>query len=487
MSDLIRFLLNDQVRELSHVDPTMTVLDYLRNVERLTGSKEGCAEGDCGACTVVLGLLDGDSISYRAVNSCILFLPALDGKQLITVEHLKTADGTLHPVQRALVDCHGSQCGFCTPGVVMSLFALFKSERKPSRQQIKYALAGNLCRCTGYLPILQAARQMYGHGEDDQFDQMLPTTTVLLQSIQRNDTLELHHDGRSYYSPKSLSDLSDLRQRYPDAVLLSGGSDIGLWVTKQNRVLASLISLSDLPELVQITSTTTHLEIGAAATYSDALPALEDHFPDFGELLRRVGSVQIRNVGTLGGNIATASPIGDSIPPLMALGASVVLRQGGRTREVNLDDFFLGYRRTAIAPGELIEKIRVPIYGDRRFFRTYKISKRFDQDISSVCAAYSLELDGRRVNDVRICYGGMAATPKRASQCESALIGADWTYQSMNSACSALERDFTPIADFRASHSYRQLVARNLLRKFYLESTGEVRQTRVASYSGDAA
>jgi xanthine dehydrogenase small subunit len=411
----------------------------------------------------------------------------LDGKQLITVEHLKMADGTLHPVQRALVDCHGSQCGFCTPGFVMSLFALYKSEKHPSQQQIKDGLAGNLCRCTGYRPILQAARQMYGYGDGDQFDQTEPATKALLQAIRRNDTLELHHHGRSYYSPTTVSDLTDLRRRYPDSVLLAGGSDIGLWVTKQHRDLDTLIYLGDIPELVQITTTPTHLEIGAAATYVDASAALASHYPDCGELLRRVGSVQIRNIGTVGGNIATASPIGDSIPPLMALGASVVLRQEDHTREVSLEDFFLGYRRTAIAPGEFIEKIRVPIYGDQRLFSAYKVSKRFDQDISSVCAAYSLQLDGWRVNDLLICYGGMAATPKRATECERALIGAEWTRESVDSASSALERDFTPIADFRASSTYRRLVARNLLLKFYLESTGEVRQTRVANYSGDAA
>jgi xanthine dehydrogenase small subunit len=487
MSDRIRFVFNDRVRELRHVNPTMTVLEYLRNVERSNGTKEGCAEGDCGACTVVLGLLDGDSVSYRAVNSCILFLPVLDGKQLITVEHLKLADGTLHPVQRALVDCHGSQCGFCTPGFVMSLFALYKSEKHPSQQQINDGLAGNLCRCTGYRPILQAARQMYGYGDRDQFDQTEPATKALLQSIRRNDTLELHDGVRSYYSPTTVSDLADLMRRYPNSVLLAGGSDIGLWVTKQHRDLDTLIYLGDIPELEQITTTPTHLEIGAAATYRDASAVLASHYPDCGELLRRVGAVQIRNMGTVGGNIATASPIGDSIPPLMALGASVVLRHGDQTREVNLDDFFLAYRRTAIAAGEFIEKIRIPIYGHQRLFSAYKVSKRFDQDISSVCAAYSLQLDGRQVKDVRICYGGMAATPKRATECERALIGTDWTRDSVNSACSALERDFTPIADFRASSVYRHLVARNLLLKFYLESTGEVRQTRVLNYSGDAA
>ncbi|KPJ90010.1 MAG: FAD-binding molybdopterin dehydrogenase [Gemmatimonas sp. SG8_17] len=487
MSDRIRFVFNDRVRALSHVNPTMTVLDYLRTVERSCGTKEGCAEGDCGACTVVLGLLVGDSVKYRAVNSCLLFLPVLDGKQLITVEHLKMADGTLHPVQRALVDCHGSQCGFCTPGFVMSLFALYKSEKHPSPRQINDGLAGNLCRCTGYRPILQAARQMYSYDGGDQFDQKEPATKALLQSIRRNDTLEIHNDGRNYYSPTTVSNLADLRRRYPDSVLLAGGSDIGLWVTKQHRDLDTLIHLGDIPELVQTATTPTHLEIGAAVTYSDASAALASHYPDCGELLRRVGSVQIRNVGTVGGNIATASPIGDSIPPLMALGASVVLRQGDHTREVNLDDFFLGYRSTAIASGEFIENIRIPIHGDQRVFRAYKVSKRWDQDISSVCAAYSLQLDGRRVNDIRICYGGMAATPQRATECERTLIGTDWTREAVNSACSALERDFTPITDFRASSEYRRLVAQNLLLKFYLESTGDVRQTRVASYSGDAA
>jgi xanthine dehydrogenase small subunit len=480
MSDCLRFVLDGEVRELRSVDPTLTVLNYLRGVERRCGTKEGCAEGDCGACTVVLSEPAGDGLSHRAVNACILFLPALDGKALTTVESLG-AGGGLHPVQRAMVECHASQCGFCTPGFVMSLYALYESEAgPPTRPRIDDVLAGNLCRCTGYRPIVAAAERAYAYGEPRD-GAAAARTAALLRSIAREDTLALEHDGRRFFAPRTLDALAALVMRYPEAHLLAGGTDLGLLVTKQHRRLDTLIYVGGVGVLGGIAVTGTHLEIGAAVAYADAEVALAARYEDFGALLRRLGSVQVRNLGTIGGNIANASPIGDTPPALIALGASLVLRQETATRELPLDDFFLDYRKTALAPGEFIERVRVPLPTPERRFRTYKVAKRFDQDISAVCGAFSLVLERGRVADIRLCYGGMAATPTRALACERALIGRNWTEASVAAALPVLDDCFAPLSDMRASAGYRRLVARNLLRKFQLETAGRPGATRLTA------
>ena len=479
-SGTLRFLLNDEPRALSDIDPNTTLLNYLRDIEGKTGTKEGCAEGDCGACTVVLGELDGEAIRYRAVNACILFVPVVDGKQVITVEGLKAADGGLHPVQRALVDCHASQCGFCTPGFVMSLFALFKTEPKPSRRRIDDALAGNLCRCTGYRPIAEAGRRMYDYSGEDRFSARERETVAQLKAIRRDGMLALQAGGRRYFAPGGIDDLARLRQEHPEACLLAGGTDVGLWVTKQHQDLETIIYTGNVAELRELTVSDDHIEIGAAVTYSDAFEAIAGPYPDFGELIRRLGSVQIRNAGTLGGNVANGSPIGDTMPALIALGARLVLRAGTRRREIPLEDFYLDYRKTDLEPGEFVERIRVPLPAASRRFHAWKIAKRFDQDISGVCGAWNLDLDGGRVRDIRICYGGMAATPKRATNCERALVGEDWSEASLAPALRALEQDYAPISDMRASGRYRMLVARNLLHKFYRETTAEAGDGHVA-------
>ncbi len=471
----LRFVLGGEVRTLADVDPNMTVLNYLRTVERRTGTMEGCAEGDCGACTVVLGELDGSRIRYRAVNACILFLPVLDGKQLITVEDLKAPDGSLHPVQQAMVDSHGSQCGFCTPGIVMSLFAFHKSSAKPDRALIDDMLAGNLCRCTGYRPIVDAAMAANGATPDRR-------SVKLLRSIRRDRPLALTGNGRRYFAPTTAADLARLRAAYPDAVMLAGGTDVGLWVTKQQRDLNTLIYVGDVADLKKVRMGDGRIEIGAAVTYTDAMTAVAKHYPDFGELIRRLGSVQIRNAGTIGGNIANASPIGDSMPALIALGATVVLRKNGKRRELPLDDFFLDYRRTALALGEFIEAVHLPLPEPARRFHAWKLSKRFDQDISAVCGAYSLDLGGGRVRDIRICYGGMAATPKRAARCEETLRGRRWSYDTVEAGVAALSEDYAPLSDMRASGHYRTLAAQNLLRKFWLRTTGQVGAGDVATW-----
>jgi xanthine dehydrogenase small subunit len=482
MAEAVRFLLGHEPRELRKFDPNLTVLNWLREVERRTGTKEGCAEGDCGACTVVLGELAGDRIRYRAVNACILFAPQLDGRQLITVEHLRGPQGSLHPVQQAMVECHGSQCGFCTPGFVMSLFALYHEDRAPTRQRILDVLAGNLCRCTGYRPIVEAARRMYEIGAGDQFSAREPETIAQLKAFRGRDRLAFAHAGKRYFAPRRVGDLAALCEHFPSACLLAGGTDVGLWVTKQHRDLDTLIYVGEVEELRRLEATDSHLEIGAAVTYTDAMDALGAHWPDFGELIRRLGSVQIRNSGTLGGNVANGSPIGDSMPALIALGAELVLRKGAARRSMALEDFYLDYRKTALQPGEFVELIRVPLPQAGQQFRCYKLSKRFDQDISALLGAFDIRLAKGRVADVRIAYGGMAAIPRRAIECERALRGRSWSEATIARGREALAREFAPISDMRASAAYRLLAAQNLLTKFHVETSAPTVPTRVLDF-----
>jgi xanthine dehydrogenase small subunit len=477
MRNSIRFLVGHEVRELRDIDPTMTVLEYLRLVERRCGTKEGCAEGDCGACTVALGELDGDEIRYRAVNSCIQFLPTLDGKQLVTVEDLKDESGRLHPAQQAMVETNGSQCGFCTPGFVMSLFTLFHEGEALDRRRIEDAFAGNLCRCTGYGPIVEAAGHMREIGQSDQFDARESVAT--LRRLQSEDALRTNGDGRRYFAPRHVDELTDLLSRHPDACILAGGTDVGLWVTKQHRQLDPVIYVGAVEELRRLDVTRDYLEIGAAVTYSELHGLIAQHYPDFGELIRRLGSTQIRNTGTMGGNIANGSPIGDSTPPLIALGAALVLRSKAGRREMPLEDYFLAYGKQDRRLGEFVELIRLPLPDPAWQFRCYKISKRFDQDITACLGAFNARLAGGKVADIRIAFGGMAATPKRALACEAALKGKAWTRASIAEAQLALRKDFAPMTDMRASRDYRMRVAENLLLKFYIETTEPGVATRV--------
>lgn len=463
----IRFLRAGRVETVTGVDPTMTVLDFLRG-RGLTGTKEGCAEGDCGACTVVLGEREGNRVRYRAVNACILFLPTLDGKQLITVEDLQGSDGSLHPVQKAMVEAHGSQCGFCTPGFVMSLFALFHEEKAElDHETTCRALAGNLCRCTGYRPILEAADKMAKAGRTDHFSLAESETATRLRGLRREKCLTL----AEYHAPGTIEELGGLLADHPDACLLAGGTDVGLWVTKQYRELGRIIYLGGVEELARVEEVDGALHIGAGATYADILPYVEVRFPIFGDLLVRLGSAQIRNSGTMGGNVANGSPIGDSMPALIALNARIVLNRDGERREMALEDFYLDYRKTALEPGEFVEKLIVPFLPDGQRFATWKVSKRIDQDISALAVGFLLELDGEgRVAAFRAAYGGMAATPRRAAALEGALIGRPWMLETVTEAMKALDRDFQPMSDMRASDRYRSTVARNLLMRFYLET-----------------
>ncbi len=481
----VQFLLDGKQVSLDDVDPTRTVLQYLREDLRRTGTKEGCAEGDCGACTVVLAEPHGAELRLRAINSCIQFLPTLHGKQLITVESLAGADGTLHPVQRAMLDCHGSQCGFCTPGIVMSLFALFKAQTGANRRDIDVALAGNLCRCTGYRPIVEAAGAMYQYAADNEQpdrgwmhragpagDAEERALCRQLQALDGKASLALRSGERRYFAPRDIDTLAQLVSEHPQACILAGGTDVGLWVTKQYRELPTLIYVGEVAELRTVDERDDWLDIGAGVTLSDALVPIVAHYPAYEALFLRFASPPIRNAGTLGGNIANGSPIGDTMPALITLGTRLMLRKGGATRELALEDFYLAYQKTALQPGEFVSRIRIPLPSPGRAVRSYKISKRFDQDISAVCGAFSVELDGERVRDIRIAYGGLAATPKRAIACEQALLSRDWNEASVQGAMAALDRDYSPITDMRASDAYRRKVSKNLLYRFFLETSG---------------
>ena len=477
MMDSIKFILNGQSREISGVPPVTTVLQYLREDEHLKGTKEGCAEGDCGACTVLVGEIAGDTVHYKAINACIAFLPTLDGRQVITVEHLKSPEGGLHPVQQAMVACHGSQCGFCTPGFVMSLCGLHDDTPAATDQDMHDAIAGNLCRCTGYRPILAAAR-MAGKAKTGKLESDLKQ----LKTLQRKTMFSYETDAGKFFAPVTTAELAAIVKTYPDATLLAGGTDVGLWVTKFHQALPVIIYTANVRSLQQIKKTTAGLEIGAAVTYSKAFAALAAYDDSLKELLRRLGSKQIRNAGTLGGNIANGSPIGDGMPPLIALGAKLVLRSAKGARVMDLEDYFIAYKKQDRKRGEFVEKIIVPRRGKNTLFRTYKISKRFDQDISAVCGAFALRFKGKTIAEARIAFGGMAATPKRATTIEASLIGKIWSEETVTQAMNLLDHDFVPLSDMRASADYRRTTAQNLLYRFYIETTEPETATRVYQY-----
>lgn len=481
---MIQLLLNRELHSEHALDPNITVLDYLRSHGK-PGTKEGCASGDCGACTVVVGELDSSSgsprIRYRSLNSCLTFVSSLHGKQLISVEDLKH-QGQLHSVQQAMVDCHGSQCGFCTPGFVMSLFALQKNSSGFDKAQTLEALAGNLCRCTGYRPIIDAAEQACCQQQPDQFDAFEPETIAKLQAIAPRETAELSSGDKRCLLPLTIADLANLYAANPQARLLAGGTDLALEVTQFHRELPVMIYVGHIEAMKQVEVGAEYIEIGAATPLSDCYAALSQEYPDFGELLHRFASLQIRNQGTLGGNIGNASPIGDAPPLLIALGAQVVLRQGNRSRTLAIEDYFLDYKVTARQEAEFIEKVLVPRRQHDQAFRAYKVSKRLDDDISAVCAAFNLGINDDVIHSARVAFGGMAAIPKRAAACEAVLQGQAWSQALIEQACTALVDDFSPLSDFRASKEYRLLIAQNLLRKFFLELQAPEVETRVTAY-----
>ena len=470
----VRFLLNGEMVEAKGVDPTRTLLEHLRGDLRRTGTKEGCAEGDCGSCTVLVGELEGEAVSWRAVNSCIQFVPMLDGKAVISVEGL--GKETPHPVQAAMVEHHGSQCGFCTPGIVMSLYGRTVAA-KGTDAPIDEVLAGNLCRCTGYGPIIAAAETIPSEAAPEVADK--------LAGLKRDAALSLDYADpiagvtRRWFAPLSADELAETYAAYPDAVLVAGATDIGLWVTKLRKPLETLIDIGQVAELKRIERADGGVRIGAGVRYVDALETLSGLYPDMGAMMRRLGSTQVRNSGTIGGNIANGSPIGDMPPALIAARATLVLRQWNERRAIPLEDFFIAYGKQDRRPGEFVEAVLVPDPTPDTIFKIYKLSKRFDQDISAVCGAFAIEIRDEVVVSARIAFGGMAGTPKRATACEEVLVGRLWNPTTINEAVEALAGDFTPLSDARASAAYRALAAGNMLRKAYIESARPDLATRV--------
>ncbi|MFK5980131.1 MAG: xanthine dehydrogenase small subunit [Rhizobiaceae bacterium] len=469
----LRFVLNDKKIVLRDIRADQTLLDFLRLEKNLTGTKEGCAEGDCGACTVLVGRLVAGKLKYMAINACIRFLGSLDNCHVVSVEHLAGKDGVLHPIQAAMVKNHGSQCGFCTPGFVMSLYGLFLENPKPDNFEIERALQGNLCRCTGYEPIIKAALEIAGG--DSMANDTLPHAGIVKILQGWNDEARVETD--TVIIPASLDDFADVLIEKPNATIIAGSTDVGLWVTKHFIDISPAIFIAHLDELAEIAVTPEGIKLGAGVRYTDAFAAMTKAFPSMSDFWNRIGGEQVRNMGTIGGNIANGSPIGDLPPPFIALGASLTLRHGKETRDLLLEDFFVEYGKQDLKPGEFVQSVFVPALQSNENFEIYKISKRRDEDISALCGAFYISLDEvGKVISCRIAFGGMAGTPSRASNVEKTLLGNIWNEATVEKATASFAEDYQPLSDWRASADYRMNVAKNLLRRFYLETRGEAVQ-----------
>jgi len=464
---VIQFILNHNAIQLDNFQADKTLLDFLRLDRDLKGSKEGCASGDCGACTVVIVELNdlGDELSYKSINSCICLLGSLHGKQVITVDSLKSDNG-LHPVQQAMVDQHGSQCGFCTPGFVMSLFAMSKNKVVAQRNEVVENFDGNLCRCTGYRPIIDAGLALLNQSFSDDYDQISQQTIEALKQISYPDSTE----NKTFFLPKTARELSQLIQQNPEARLLAGGTDLVLEVTQGLQALEKIIYIGHVKELKQITETDNDIILGAGVTYQECEKVLSQEFPTLKTHLERFASTQIRNVGTLGGNVANASPIGDMPPVLIALDASLVLQKGDATRTVKVDDFYTGYKQTVLEQGEFLRNIVIPKNKPDHHLVVYKISKRHADDISAICAAFYTHVENQKIISIRIAMGGMAATVKRAKKCENFLTNQIVNGRTLDNAKDKIAEDFEPISDVRATRKYRILMAQNLLERSMIES-----------------
>jgi len=466
-SSTLKFVWENKIHSISNIDPNETILNYVRLNLKKTGTKEGCAEGGCGACTVVLGDLKNNKIDYQAINSCIAFVPSLEGKQLILVEDLVSKNGDLHSVQEAMINYHGSQCGFCTPGFVMSLFAMYKNFSSYNKENIQDSISGNLCRCTGYRPIVDAAKSLNNVNRLDQFDKNKKKIISLLKKIN-SENLVIQNRNKKYFSPKNINELKKTIKDNPNSIFLSGGTDLSLNVTKGRKDINNIISLNLIKELKFIKERNGNIEVGAATSLIEFELFIKKYYPDFNAILKRYGSVQIRNVATIAGNIATASPIGDTLPLLLSLDAKVVLQKISKKTILPLNNFFVSYRKTKLKKGQFIHSIIIPIF-KKNIFKAYKISKRIDDDISSVCASFNLEINNKKIKNIIIAYGGMAPIPKRAINCEKTLINSSFSEESFEKAKKNLEKDFSPINDTRATKDYRMEVAKNLLMKCFIE------------------
>ena len=473
MQSSISFVLDDRIIAIdfgpgSGLTPTTTVLNYLRGLPTHRGVKEACAEGDCGACTVVLAEPERDgTLRYRAVDSCLIFLPMLHGKQLITVENLKSPEGDLHPVQSSMVEMRGSQCGYCTPGIVMSLFALYKSRSAVSRADIDDALTGNLCRCTGYKPIIEAAARSRLSANGDKFSLQEKETYRQLLSISA-ESVKIQSGTQCYYRPNSLTEALELRRRLPGAIVVNGGSDVALRVSKNHEFLPEIIDLGGIESLRHVHDDDHSVRIGAGVVLNDVQTCLKREFPALSEMLAVFGSRQIRNVATLGGNVGTGSPIGDTLPVLIAYGAKIMLSSIDGSRSLAIDNFYTGYRQSSRRPDELITGIEIPKSSNGAIVKGYKVSKRKDLDIATVSGGFRLELHGgNSISSIVLAYGGMAETVKRAGQAERYLHGKSWERETVEAAMELVDHDFKPISDARGSAEMRRIAARNLLLKFW--------------------
>jgi len=466
ISNSIRFIFENKIKEIKNPDSNETILNLIRLRLKKTGTKEGCAEGGCGACTIVVGELQKNKIIYKAINSCIAFTTSLEGKQLLIVEDLIEKDGSLHPVQSAMINFHGSQCGFCTPGFIMSLFSMYKNKNSYDKKTIEESISGNLCRCTGYRPIIDAAKSLKNNNSD-QFKKNEKKIISLLKKI-RPKNISINNKSKKYFAPRTINELKKIIKKNKNAEFISGGTDMSLVVTKQKKDIKNIIYLNSIDELNYIKEKDKYIEVGATTPLIKFEFIIKKYYPDFDRILKRYGSVQIRNVATLAGNMATASPIGDSLPLLLSLDASIYIESFNKKMVVPINDFFHGYRKTKLKKGQFIRSIRIPIF-KRNIFKAYKISKRIDDDISSVCASFNLTIVNKKIKNIKIAYGGMAATPKRAVYCEKILLNSNFSEDIILKAQKILEKDFQPIDDMRASKDYRIEIAKNLLTKCFAE------------------
>jgi xanthine dehydrogenase small subunit len=482
----IRLRFNDQNIELDDVQADATLLDWLRLDQRLTGTKEGCAEGDCGACTVLVGQLENGQLNYRSVNACIRFLPSLDGCHIVTIEHL-SAHGRMHPLQQAMVDFHGSQCGFCTPGIIMSLYALWMRNPDYSELDVERALQGNLCRCTGYSPIIRAAMAVNSHNRKDELTAEREHVIAQLTEWRDGSGVAQLDGEKPFLVPASTADLASALNEHQNAIIVSGSTDVGVWVAKEMRDISPAIFIGHLEELSKIDVQEDGVRIGATVSYSNMMPIIEAHFPHLAELWWRIGGDQVRNMGTIGGNIANGSPIGDTPPALIALDAELELTSVRGLRKLKLQDFFLEYGKQDRQPDEFVSSVFLPFPPVDSINACYKISKRRDEDISAVCGAFRLQLAGDVITDARVVFGGMAGTPSRAQNAENALVGKRWIEETACEAMAAMEDDYTPLSDMRASADYRMAVAKNLLMRFWLQSSDQASRLPSAISFSEAA